>query len=82
MKIADQHRNISGFERRNCRWRNLQTGAIPVLPPYWHIPDSEAHVMPDGKLYIYGSYDDGKHVYWQQQILCSFHSGYGALDDS
>lgn len=35
----------------------------PVLPPYWHIPDSEAHVMPDGKLYIYGSYDDGKHVY-------------------
>ena len=29
----------------------------PILPLEHHVPDSEAHVMPDGKLYIYGSYD-------------------------
>lgn len=35
----------------------------PVLPLKYHIPDSEGHVMPDGKLYIYGSYDDRDDVY-------------------
>lgn len=30
----------------------------PVLPPDYHIPDAEAHVMPDGRVYVYGSYDD------------------------
>ncbi|MFI3213663.1 MAG: family 43 glycosylhydrolase [Eubacteriales bacterium] len=29
----------------------------PILPIDVHIPDGEAHVMPDGKLYIYGSLD-------------------------
>ena len=29
----------------------------PILPLEHHVPDGEAHVMPDGKLYIYGSYD-------------------------
>lgn len=29
----------------------------PILPVEHHVPDGEAHVMPDGKLYIYGSYD-------------------------
>lgn len=29
----------------------------PLLPPQWHIPDAEAHAMPDGKLYLYGSCD-------------------------
>ena len=29
----------------------------PVLPTYLHIPDSEAHVMPDGRVYVYGSWD-------------------------
>ena len=29
----------------------------PILPPGYHVPDSEAHMMPDGKLYLYGSYD-------------------------
>lgn len=24
----------------------------PILPLEYHIPDSEGHVMPDGKLYI------------------------------
>lgn len=35
----------------------------PVLPLSFHIPDAEAHVMPDGRLYIYGSYDDRDDVY-------------------
>jgi len=29
----------------------------PVLPTYLHIPDPEAHVMPDGRVYVYGSWD-------------------------
>ncbi len=29
----------------------------PVLPLQCHIPDGEAHVMSDGRLYVYGSYD-------------------------
>ncbi|MFJ6453985.1 family 43 glycosylhydrolase [Paenarthrobacter sp. NPDC091669] len=29
----------------------------PVLPISHHVPDGEAHVMPDGRLYVYGSYD-------------------------
>ena len=29
----------------------------PVLPPSLHIPDPEAHVMPDGRVYVYGSMD-------------------------
>lgn len=29
----------------------------PVLPLEHHIPDGEARVMPDGRLYVYGSYD-------------------------
>ena len=39
-----------------CNRRN------PILPLEHHVPDSEAHVMPDGKLYIYGSYDDREDV--------------------
>jgi arabinoxylan arabinofuranohydrolase len=34
-----------------CRTRN------PVLPVDQHIPDGEAHVMSDGRLYVYGSFD-------------------------
>ena len=37
----------------------------PVLPPEHHIPDGEAHVMLDGKLYVYGGYDN------QQDFNCS-----------
>ena len=29
----------------------------PLLPLEHHVPDAEPHVMPDGRLYIYGSYD-------------------------
>ena len=35
----------------------------PVLPLSVHIPDSEAHVMPDGRLCIYGSFDNGDILY-------------------
>lgn len=39
----------------------------PILPLEYHIPDSEGHVMPDGKLYIYGSYDDREDVYCSER---------------
>ena len=29
----------------------------PLLPENCHLPDAEARVMPDGRLYIYGSWD-------------------------
>ena len=29
----------------------------PILPREHFVPDGEAHVMPDGRLYLYGSYD-------------------------
>ncbi|MGI9824441.1 family 43 glycosylhydrolase [Agromyces sp. Marseille-Q5079] len=37
----------------------------PVLPPDVYIPDGEAHVMPDGRLYVYGSWDQ------HTDLLCS-----------
>lgn len=39
----------------------------PILPLDIHIPDSEAHVMPDGKLYVYGSFDDNEDFYCSEQ---------------
>ena len=39
----------------------------PILPLEYHILDSEGHVMPDGKLYIYGSYDDREDVYCSEK---------------
>lgn len=47
--------------RKYCNRRN------PVLPLDVHIPDSEGHVMPDGKLYIYGSFDDREDVYCSEK---------------
>ncbi|WP_456284363.1 family 43 glycosylhydrolase [Microbacterium sp. JZ101] len=38
-------------------------GHNPVLPPDVWIPDGEAHVMPDGRLYVYGSLDRHEDVY-------------------
>lgn len=43
--------------------RQYQNQRNPILPVDIHIPDGEPHMMPDGKLYIYGSYDDGEHEY-------------------
>lgn len=39
----------------------------PILPLDVHVPDGEAHVMPDGKLYIYGSYDTREDVYCSEE---------------
>ncbi|MFV0465773.1 MAG: family 43 glycosylhydrolase [Lachnospiraceae bacterium] len=44
---------------------NFENSRNPILPIEYHIPDSEAHVMPDGKLYVYGSYDD------RSDLFCS-----------
>lgn len=35
----------------------------PLLPPDVHIPDAEAHVFSDGKLYLYGSFDESRDYY-------------------
>ncbi len=43
----------------------VNTGRNPVLPPNIHIADPEAHVMPDGRLYVYGSLDE------RGDIFCS-----------
>lgn len=39
----------------------------PVLPLEFHVPDGEAHMMPDGKLYIYGSYDERDDYYCSEK---------------
>lgn len=39
----------------------------PILPLRYHVPDGEAHMMPDGKLYIYGSYDALDTTYCSQE---------------
>jgi len=41
----------------------------PVLPPYLHIADPEAHVMPDGRVYVYGSWDQGDDYYCSREYL-------------
>lgn len=41
-------------------WSNKRN---PLLPLDIHIPDAEGHVMPDGKLYLYGSFDEKEDVY-------------------
>ncbi|WP_394186794.1 family 43 glycosylhydrolase [Metabacillus halosaccharovorans] len=44
---------------RNCR--------NPVLPVDLHIPDPEAHVMPDGRVYVYGSWDQEENIYCSRE---------------
>lgn len=39
----------------------------PILPLQYHVPDGEAHVMPDGRLYIYGSFDNREDVYCSEE---------------
>ncbi|MDE7311271.1 MAG: family 43 glycosylhydrolase [Eubacterium sp.] len=39
----------------------------PILPLQYHIPDSEAHVMPDGRMYIYGSFDEREDVFCSEK---------------
>lgn len=47
--------------------QEFQNTRNPILPLEHHIPDSEARVMPDGKLYVYGSYDDREDVYCSEK---------------
>ena len=39
----------------------------PVFPIDFHVPDGEAHVMPDGKVYIYGSWDNANEYYCSEE---------------
>ena len=39
----------------------------PILPLEHHVPDSEAHVFSDGKLYLYGSYDKPGYFFCSQE---------------
>ncbi len=40
--------------------REFSNRRNPILPLEYHVPDSEGHVMPDGKLYVYGSFEDAE----------------------
>ncbi|WP_256761942.1 family 43 glycosylhydrolase [Cohnella sp. WQ 127256] len=39
----------------------------PVLPANLYIPDPEAHVMPDGRVYVYGSWDQEDNIYCSKE---------------
>ena len=43
--------------------RIFQNCRNPVLPVDIHITDGEAHVMPDGRVYVYGSWDQHEDTY-------------------
>lgn len=62
-----QYRQKKTGEERNMQ--NYQNKRNPILPLEHHIPDSEAHVMPDGRLYVYGSYDDREDVYCSEKYF-------------
>ena len=47
--------------------REFSNRRNPILPLEYHVPDSEGHVMPDGKLYVYGSFDDREDVYCSEK---------------
>lgn len=44
----------------------------PVLPRQHFVPDSEARVMPDGRLYVYGSYDISGRKGYCSHVLHAF----------
>ena len=48
----------------------------PLLPQDIFVPDAEAHVMPDGRLYLYGSMDEPGSGRW-----CSQHYHVFSTDD-
>ncbi|MDD2355868.1 MAG: xylosidase, partial [Lachnospiraceae bacterium] len=39
----------------------------PILPIDIHVPDRDGHVMPDGRLYIYGSFDNRDDVFCSEE---------------
>ena len=48
------------------KFENLRN---PILPLDLHIPDSEAHVMSDGRLYVYGSYDENEKAFCSDKYV-------------
>lgn len=42
-------------------------GRNPILPLNYHIPDCEARVMPDGRLYLFGSCDKDPSFYCSEE---------------
>ncbi len=43
----------------------------PILPRQYFVPDAEAHVMPDERLYLYGSLDiSGSRNYCSKELRC------------
>ena len=44
-------------------------GRNPFLPPEIHIPDGEAHVMSDGRVYLYGSLDKNLDSFCSQEYV-------------
>lgn len=43
----------------------------PLLPDNCFVPDAEARVMPDGRLYLYGSWDiSGRNKYCSHELHC------------
>lgn len=44
-------------------------GRNPLLPPQFPIPDGEAHVMPDGRVYLYGSMDQHSDSFCSQEYV-------------
>ena len=43
----------------------------PILPDHCFVPDAEARVMPDGRLYLYGSWDiSGSDAYCSRELHC------------
>ncbi|MCM1542721.1 MAG: family 43 glycosylhydrolase [Blautia sp.] len=42
-------------------------GRNPILPINYHIPDCEARVMPDGRLYLFGSCDKDPSFYCSEE---------------
>lgn len=44
-------------------------GRNPLLPQCLHIPDGEAHLMPDGRLYLYGSLDKHPDSFCSQEYV-------------
>ncbi|MCM1039971.1 MAG: family 43 glycosylhydrolase [Ruminococcus sp.] len=42
-------------------------GRNPILPLNYHIPDCEARVMPDGRLYLFGSCDTDSSFYCSEE---------------
>ena len=44
-------------------------GRNPILPPQFHVPDGEAHVMSDGKVYLYGSLDKNCDGFCSQEYV-------------